>query len=172
MCQSASNTRTLRSPCLCAQINWFGALVTLYSVINRTDWCSGKVFRLASRICTIRMSAETKDLRGFMQALEDSVTKSQSNHQWCSTAASCCTSLTALISYSPSHVQTCIKILKFTFFLFVKLFFTSLLQYMFRPDMVIIRCFENYCWKLLHFRQWVQFQSTPSFMRPYVTVRL
>lgn len=43
---------------------------------------------------------------------------------------------------------------------------------MFRPNMGIIRCFENCCWKLLHFRQSIQLQSIPSFMRPCVAVRL
>jgi hypothetical protein len=31
------------------------------------------------------------------------------------------------------HMQTCVKILKFTFFFILKLFFTSLVHYIFRP---------------------------------------
>jgi hypothetical protein len=47
-----------------------------------------------------------------------------------------------------------------------------MVHYMFRPIWSIIRCFKKSCWKFLHFRQWKQFQTVPSFMSPCVVMLL
>jgi hypothetical protein len=59
--------------------------------------------------------------------------------------------------FTVSH-ENCVKILKIHFFNFKFFHITGV-----STDMVVIRCFENCCRKLLHFRQCTQFPSVPSF---------
>jgi hypothetical protein len=66
-------------------------------------------------------------------------------------------------SCSLSHRQTCVKISKFTLNFKIIFYITGALQV--STDMVIIRCYENCCSNLLHFRQCIQLQTIPSFTR-------
>jgi hypothetical protein len=63
-----------------------------------------------------------------------------------------CSILLHVTYYSPSHMQTCVKILKFKFLKFLKIIFTSLLHYMFRPIWSSSDAWKLLL-KLLHFRQ-------------------
>jgi hypothetical protein len=73
------------------------------------------------------------------------------------------------LCYSPSHMQTCVKIVKFEFLSF-RIIFTLPLHYMFRPIWSSSGA-TKLLLKLLHFRQQVQIQSITSSMDLCVAVR-
>jgi hypothetical protein len=68
-----------------------------------------------------------------------------------------------ITSYSPSHTQTCVKILK--------LMLIYILNYF--PHHCFSTCFDRYGHHQVfrkYFRHWIQFRSVPSCMCPYVAV--
>jgi hypothetical protein len=83
----------------------------------------------------------------------------------------CCTAASSCTSCSPSHMQTCVKILKFT--LNFKLFFSPLVHYMFRAiwcrqmlrqlllnhPALQTRMNEGTFWSYIHWRKCSSFRS-------------